>query len=329
MAQRTPEGMAGGWRVGRILMIGGVIGAGIAYSFWGGAEETAAPVGVVPRITGASSPGAAEGYVEDKTPQSNREERRGSDNSNSDRGIRRRNDDPRETRTVSRGGARKDDFLERGLNAGLGGFKADKEIVDAAWTKTTETSDFKKSGSKCWLPPGAFIPVRSVTRIVTEKPGIVKAKVTADIWDTSGTCLVIPADSDLVADYSATTTRGEKRVPLSNMEIVRPYPADDTVTIAGVAGDQFGAAGIPGETSSNFLSTALLVTASVGIDLATAALTQGGSLIGPIISRNAGNPLDQIAQDLWNRPSVNRVDETTDMMLILRQGIKGDDFRNH
>lgn len=316
---RTPESMRGGARALRFLAVGGAIVGITVYAMSGGQEEAKA-TGVVPRITGV---GQAAGYQEEPekptVPQrtaipEQREETR-----------------QRSARTVpsSRGGGGKDDFMERGLKAGIGGYRADEKIIEAAWSKKERKSDFRPSNSDCWLPPGAFIPVRSVTRIVTEKAGLLKAKVTADIWDTSGTCLVLPAGSDLVADYGASATRGEKRVPISNLEIVRPYPADDIVTINGVAGDEFGAAGVPGETSSNLLSTALLVTASIGVDLAQAALTSGGSLIGPIIGENAGKPIDQIARDLWQRPSISQVDERTDMLLILRQGVAGDDFRDH
>lgn len=319
--------MSGGWRVGRFALIGGLICAAVGYAYYsGGATETAQAYGVVPRITGVQQTG---GYQEAQERETRQREPQAATRTE-DRGVQRRDVDRRVPQSSGgRGRNRADDFMQNGLKAGIGGFKAEEKVLEAAWSRKDGGSDFKKSGSKCWLPPGAFIPVQSVTRIITEKPGIVKAKVTVDIWDTSGTCLVLPAGSDLVADYAATATRGEKRVPISNMEIVRPYPADDVVTINGVGGDEFGAAGIPGETQTNFISTALLVTASVGLELATAALTDGGSLIGPIIGRNASNPLDQIANDLWNRPSVNKVDERSDMLLILRQGIKGDDFRNH
>lgn len=315
---RTPESMAGGARVLRFVLLGGVAVGSIVWFMSGGKEEAKA-YGVVPRMTGVEQTAGYQPEPEKPTvPQ------RTNTAPAADPKDERRRSVPR-----SGGGGKKDDFMERGLKAGIGGYKADEKVIEAAWTKKEKKSDFRKSGSDCWLPPGAFVPVRSVTRVVTEKAGIVKAKVTADVWDTSGTCLVLPAGTDLVADYAATTTKGEKRVPLSNLELVRPYPADDVVTVNGVAGDPTGAAGIPGETSSNLLSTALLVTASVGIDLATAALTNGGSLIGPIIGANAGRPLDQIARDLWQRPSVNSVDERTDLLLILRQGIAGDDYRDH
>jgi type IV secretory pathway VirB10-like protein len=327
MAIRTPEGMSGGWRTGRFVVIGGVLCAAVAYGFLSSGREPAAQVyGEVPRITGTNE---ATGYTEDRITKRTETERQ-KPRQDDDRGVNRRNEGRSEfVSSGSRGSSNKDDFMQRGLKAGLGGFKAEEDIVKAAWSKNEQKSDFQKSGSKCWLPPGAFIPARSVTRIVTEKPGIVKAKITVDIWDTSGTCLIFPADTDIVADYAATETRGEKRVPITNLEIVRPFPADDTVTISGVAGDSHGAAGVPGETSSNLLSTALLVTASVGIDLAMAALTDGGSLIGPIIGNNASRPLDQIANDMWNRPSINQVDEKSDILIILRKGVKGDDFRDH
>jgi type IV secretion system protein VirB10 len=315
---RTPESMAGGARVWRVVAIGGLAAAGLtAYAMSGGKEEAQA-TGAVPRITGV---GQTAGYVEEKVAETlpkqteepaKKEERRA-----------------RSTVSTQPQRAPRNDFFERGLKEGAGGHKADPQIIEAAMTKKANRSDFKKSGSDCWLPPGAFIPVRSLTRVVTEKAGILKAKITADVWDTSGTCLVLPAGSDLVADYGGSTTKGEKRVPITNLEIVRPYPADDTVTLNGVAGDPTGAAGVPGDVESNFLSTALLVTASIGIDLAQAALTSGGSLIGPIIGENAGRPIDQIARDLWQRPSVIQVDERTDMLLILRAGVAGDDFRDH
>ena len=316
---RTPESMRGGAIIWKFLALGGVATAALVYSMSGDGETKAQNVGAVPRISVQAPP---TGYTEEKEK---RVPQKTADPTAKNEGTTRRTTPSAQ----ARGSSKKDEFWERGLQAGGGGNKADETVIAAAFQKAGRKSDFRKSNSDCWLPPGAFIPVRSVTRIVTEKPGILKAKVTTDIWDTSGTCLVLPSGSDLVADYGGSVTKGEKRVPVTNMEIVRPFPADDMVTIAGVAGDPHGAAGVPGDVESNLLSTALLVSASVGLDLAQAALTSGGSLIGPIIGENASRPLDQIANDLWKRPSLIQVDERTDMLLILRTGISGDDFRNH
>ncbi|CAO3456044.1 Conjugative transfer protein TrbI [Azospirillum argentinense] len=46
----------------------------------------------------------------------------------------------------------------------------------------------------------------TVNRVVTERGGIVTARVTQDVWDAGFSCLTVPAGSVVTLDVGATVT---------------------------------------------------------------------------------------------------------------------------
>lgn len=109
--------------------------------------------------------------------------------------------------------------------------------------------------------------------------------------------------------------------------IVRPWPRQDTVRPVAAAGDAQGAAGLPGRVAVPWFRTGLLVAASTAVDLAAAARSDGGSLVGALLGRNLDSPLDTAAKDLLDRAPVIRLEPGTPVTLLLRGAIQADEFR--
>src|SRR3546814_11627870 len=75
---------------------------------------------------------------------------------------------------------------------------------------------FAPVASECFVPPGTPIEAQTITRIVTERPGIVTAMVTRDVWSAGFDCLAVPAGSTLTMAYGTETTRGQKRIDIAD-----------------------------------------------------------------------------------------------------------------
>src|SRR3546814_901118 len=141
---------------------------------------------------------------------------------------------------------------------------------------------FAPVASECFVPPGTPIEAQTITRIVTERPGIVTAMVTRDVWSAGFDCLAVPAGSTLTMAYGTETTRGQKRIDIADPTIVRPWPRSDIVQVAAMTADGTGASGLPGRFDVPWPRTGVLIASSAAVDLGTAVLTGGGSRTGGI-----------------------------------------------
>src|SRR3546814_14891023 len=100
---------------------------------------------------------------------------------------------------------RRDELWDRALEAGVGGWsrRDDGRAIDAGGARATGTDGgpmqtaekFAPVASECFVPPGTPLEAQTITRIVTERPGIVTALVTRDVWRPGFDCLAVPACS--------------------------------------------------------------------------------------------------------------------------------------
>ena len=220
---------------------------------------------------------------------------------------------------------KEDELRKKAMEAGVGGWSR-KEDTGAVTAVQAGTSDFAAAGSDCFVPPGTPIPLLTVNRVVTERGGIVTARVTQDVWDAGFSCLAVPAGSVVTLDVGSGVTKGQKRIEVANPVITRPWPRNDMVRVAAVGADATGAAGLAGSVEVPWLQTGLLIAASAATDVAAAALTGGGSLIGGMLGHSIDRPLDKAAKDLLDRAPVITLDAGEPVLLLLRSGLKADDF---
>ncbi|CBS87280.1 TrbI/VirB10 family protein [Azospirillum lipoferum] len=237
---------------------------------------------------------------------------------------------PPPARTQAKAPPKEDELRKKAMEAGVGGWSRKEEGTSVASAAQAGASDFAATGSDCLVPPGTPIPLLTVNRVVTERGGIVTARVTQDVWDAGFSCLAVPAGSVVTLDVGSGVTKGQKRIEVANPVITRPWPRNDTVRVAAIGGDATGAAGLAGAVQVQWLQTGLLIAASTAVDVAAAALTGGGSLIGGILGHGIDRPLDKAAKDLLDRAPVITLDAGEPVLLLLRSGLNADDFwRTH
>ncbi|MGQ9370714.1 TrbI/VirB10 family protein [Azospirillum sp. ST 5-10] len=222
---------------------------------------------------------------------------------------------------------REDNLRKKAMETGVGGWSR-KEAEPGGEGATTGGSDFADAGSDCFVPPGTPIPATTVNRVVTERGGIVTARVTRDVWDAAFACLAVPAGSIVTLDVGATVSRGQKRIEVANPVITRPWPRNDMVRVAAVGADATGAAGLAGSVRVPWVQTGLLIAAATAVDVGVAALTGGGSLIGGILGHTMDRPLDKAAKDLLDRAPAITLEAGEPMLLLLRGGLRANDFRS-
>lgn len=221
---------------------------------------------------------------------------------------------------------KEDELRKKAMEAGVGGWSRKEEGATVA-SAQVGVSDFTAAGSDCLVPPGTPIPLLTVNRVVTERGGIVTARVTQDVWDAGFACLAVPAGSVVTLGVGSGVTKGQKRIEVANPVITRPWPRNDMVRVAAVGADATGAAGLAGSVEVPWLQTGLLIAASTAVDVAAAALTGGGSLIGGILGHSIDRPLDKAAKDLLDRAPVITLNAGEPVLLLLQGGLKADDFR--
>lgn len=239
--------------------------------------------------------------------------------------IEKKEPAPPPPRPLAKAPPKEDELRKKAMEAGVGGWSR-KEEGTAVASAQAGTSDFATTGSECFVPPGTPIPLLTVNRVVTERGGILTARVTQDVWDDGFSCLAVPAGSVVTLDVGSGVTRGQKRIEVANPVITRPWPRNDTVRVAAVGTDATGAAGLAGSVEVPWLQTGLLIAASTTVDVAAAALTGGGSLIGGILGHSIDRPLDKAAKDLLDRAPVITLDAGEPVLLLLRGGLRADDY---
>ena len=233
---------------------------------------------------------------------------------------------PPPARPQSGAAPKEDDLRKKAMEAGVGGWSR-KDPDRGAPIGQAGSSDYAATGSDCFVPPGTPIPAQTVNRVVTERGGIVTARVTQDVWDAGFSCLAVPAGSVVTLDVGTGVTKGQKRIEVANPVITRPWPRNDAVRVAAVGTDATGAAGLAGSVQVPWFQTGLLIAASTAADAGVAALTGGGSLIGGILGHSMDRPLDKAAKDLLDRAPVITLDAGEPVSLLLRGGLSSDEFR--
>jgi len=231
-------------------------------------------------------------------------------------------------RPTARSAPKEDDLRKKAMEAGVGGWSRKEAGNGGETAGQAEASDFTAAGSDCLVPPGTPIPAQTVNRVVTERGGIVTARVTQDVWDAGFFCLAVPAGSVVTLEVGTGVGRGQKRIAVANPVITRPWPRNDMVRVAAVGTDATGAAGLAGSVQVPWFQTGLLIAASTAVDVGVAALTGGGSLISGILGHSMERPLDKAAKDLLDRAPVITLDAGEPVLLLLRGGLRADEF-NH
>ena len=155
------------------------------------------------------------------------------------------------------------------------------------------------------VPQGTMIAAVMETALNSDLPGFARAIVQRDVLSFEGGDVLIPAGSRVIGQYESGVAQGASRVFIVWTRLIRP----DGVTIAlgSPAVDSLGRAGVAGKVNRHFLQrfggSILLSVLSGGINAATAAATQGSSVIVSSSSQASGLA-EQAAKDFDIPPTI-------------------------
>ena len=155
------------------------------------------------------------------------------------------------------------------------------------------------------IPQGTMIAAVMETALNSDLPGFARAIVQRDVLSFEGGEVLIPAGSRVIGQYESGVAQGASRVFIVWTRLMRPDGV--TIALASPAVDQLGRAGVKGKVNRHFLQrfggSILLSVLSGGINAATAAATQGSSVVVSSSSQASGLA-EQAAKDFDIPPTI-------------------------
>lgn len=151
---------------------------------------------------------------------------------------------------------------------------------------------------------GAIIPGVLESGINSDLPGIIKARVRENVYDTAtGQYLLIPKDSMLIGSYDNGVEMGQERVLIAWNRII--YPDASSLDLGSMPGaDQGGYAGVSDQVNNHYFRTfgnALLLSIfSAGVQLSQPQQrgdTRGGYDAQQIIAGSLGQQMGQLGAE--------------------------------
>ena len=147
-------------------------------------------------------------------------------------------------------------------------------------TTSVATNNTYSGASENTLTAGTVIPAMLLTGINTDVPGQVKAQIMADVYDYSGTNLILPAGSQVLGSYTGGASNGNNRIQVTFNTIVLPDGGTWNIGNSISAIDGAGYMGIAGKvhhhTGANFakglMNSALTALGTLGVDNVTVDL---------------------------------------------------------
>lgn len=196
---------------------------------------------------------------------------------------------------------------------------------DVQWMKS-QTSDeghvtLTKVGSPYVVNEGTAIPAITVTRIDSDLPGMVTARISHDIYDTTrGQWLLIPKGSRVIGSYDSQVSAGQDRVLMAFNRII--LPDGDSIFLNGMEGaDMQGTSGFSDEVNNHFwkiFGSSFLIAGVAGLidgNQTGSTINIYGSPSGSM-SNAAGQALVNTTQAILAR------NQSIPPTLIIRQGYK-------
>lgn len=135
-----------------------------------------------------------------------------------------------------------------------------KQERKETYSKTADTTGYlqyrkQKPISPYQISKGWTIPAILTTGINTDLPGVIKAQVSQNVFDTAtGEHLLIPQGSVVVGDYDHFVALGQRRAMLAWRELI--FPDGSNINLVNMAGqDRAGYAGLEDIVNNHYLRT--------------------------------------------------------------------------
>jgi len=218
--------------------------------------------------------------------------------------------------------------------ADLGFISNAKKTAEAGEGFSTAT--FVGQEKSCTLGPPNHIPVFTIEKISSDRPGRVALVVTDDVYDSvTGTCLMIPKGSKIVGPYSSDIRVGAERILVATTEMRLPNGKE--VSLNGAQGaDQDGAAGFSGDVNNHFLEifgTSFLTAVLLGefdknSTVSTSTTPYGVSQVGTSAGQVAAQTSQSILTRYQNIPPTITVPPGQRFMIQINQDIHLEPYRD-
>lgn len=135
-----------------------------------------------------------------------------------------------------------------------------KQERKETYSKTSDTTGYlqyrkQKPLSPYQISKGWTIPAVLTTGINTDLPGVIRAQVSQNVYDTAtGEHLLIPQGSVVVGDYDHFVALGQRRAMLAWRELI--FPDGSNINLVNMAGqDRAGYAGLEDIVNNHYLRT--------------------------------------------------------------------------
>ncbi|WP_168788780.1 TrbI/VirB10 family protein [Paraburkholderia aromaticivorans] len=222
--------------------------------------------------------------------------------------------------------------------AGAGSSAASQQS-DLGFLRTAKTSSQSGAGfstatfvgqeRSCSLAPPNHIPVLTMEKLNSDRPGTASLLVTEDVYDSvAGTCLMIPKGSKIVAPYSSDIRVGAESIMIAGTELRLPNGKE--VPLNGAAGaDQDGEAGLSGDVNNHFFKifgasflTAILLGAfDKSSTVSSTATPYGVTQVGDTAGQVAAQTSQSILSRYQSIPPTITVEPGTRFMIKVNQNI--------
>lgn len=158
------------------------------------------------------------------------------------------------------------------------------------------------------IPQGTMIAATLETPLNSDRPGLARAIISADVRGFDGSRVLIPRGSRLIGEFKSDSSAGKRRVMVLWSRLIRPDGV--AIRIASPATDAMGGAGVAGRVDTHALERlggAVLQSAlTLGVNIATAEISRGGT---SVYLGGAGQSLGQQLVPSVNRPATVNVNE--------------------
>lgn len=147
------------------------------------------------------------------------------------------------------------------------------------------------------VPQGTLIYAVLETALDSTQSGQVRAILSNDVYNSSGTRILIPRGSRVFGEYKDDIASGQKRAQIVWGRLIRPDGV--TISLDSPAADQLGRAGIRGKVDTHFgerlLGAILQSTIDFGVLAASRAVTSDSGVVValPQAAQQAGSKLIQ------------------------------------
>jgi len=158
------------------------------------------------------------------------------------------------------------------------------------------------------IPQGTIMAATLETPLNSDRPGLARAIISADVRGFDGTRVLIPRGSRLIGEFKADNSAGKRRGMGLWNRLIRPDGV--AIRIASPASDAMGGAGIAGRVDTHAIekigSAGLQSALTLGVNVATAEVSRGGTAV---YLGGAGQSLGQQLVPSVNRPATVKVSE--------------------